>query len=62
MSNKSQVAAPQPALEEVVLKKAHEHAGKKHKAGDKIKVTADQKAWLTAHGVIGGQQEEQSNG
>jgi len=62
MSNKSQVAAPQPALEEVVLEKAHEHAGKKHKAGDKINVTADQKAWLTQQGVIGGKQEEQSNG
>lgn len=62
MSNKSQVAAPQPTLEEVVLEKEHEHAGKKHKAGDKINVTADQKSWLTQQGVIGGKQEEQSNG
>lgn len=61
MSNKSQPAAEQPALVEVVLDKAHEHAGKPYKAGEKIKVTEGQRAWLTKHGVIGGQQKERSN-
>lgn len=62
MSNKSQAAAEQPVLVEVVLEKAHEHAGKKYQAGTKINVTAAQKDWLTKQGVIGGKQEEQSNG
>lgn len=62
MSTKTQTAAEQPVLVEVVLDKAHEHAGKQYKAGEKINVTEDQKAWLTKQGVIGGQQKEQSNG
>jgi hypothetical protein len=61
MSKELQAAAQQPALVEVVLDKAHEHAGKQYKAGEKIKVTEDQKAWLVKHGVIGGQQKEQGN-
>lgn len=62
MSKETQVAAPQPALVEVVLDKAHEHAGKPYKAGEKIQVTEGQRAWLTKHGVIDGQHKEQSNG
>lgn len=62
MSNKAQVAAQQPALVEVVLAKAHNHKGQPCQAGDTIKVTEDQKTWLTKQGVIGGQQKEQSNG
>jgi len=62
MSNKSLAAAEQPALVEVVLDKPHTHKGKPCQAGDKINVTEDQKAWLTQHGVIGGKQEEVTNG
>lgn len=62
MSTKSQTAAEQPVLVEVVLDKAHTHKGQPYTKGDKIKVTEDQKAWLTKHGVISGQQKEQSNG
>ena len=61
MSKELQAAAQQPALVEVVLDKAHVHAGKQYKAGEKIKVTEGQKAWLTKHSVIGGQQKEQGN-
>lgn len=61
MSTKTQTAAEQPGLVEVVLDKAHEHAGQQYKAGEKINVTEDQKAWLTKQGVIGGQQKESSN-
>lgn len=62
MSNKPQAAAEQPALVDVVLEKGHEHAGRKYPAGEIIKVTKDQKAWLEKHGVIGGKQQENSNG
>ena len=62
MSNKSQAAAAQPALVEVVLDKPHNHKGKPYKAGDKINVTEDQKAWLQQQGVVGGKQEVVSNG
>lgn len=62
MSKEMPAAAQQQALVEITLDKAHEHSGKPYKAGDKIKVTEDQKAWLTKHGVIGGTQKEQSNG
>ncbi len=61
MSTKNS-AAQQPELIEVVLAKAHTHKGQPLKAGDKIKVTADQKAWLEKHGVISTQQEDVSNG
>ena len=61
MSTKSQAAAEQPALVEVVLDKAHTHKGQPCSKGDKIEVTEDQKAWLTKQGVIGGQQKEQGN-
>lgn len=62
MSNKSQLAAEQPALTEVILDKPHTHKGKPCKAGDKINVSADQKTWLTQLGVIGGKQEDVTNG
>lgn len=55
-------AASQPELIEVVLAKAHIHKRRPCKAGEKINVTADQKAWLEQHGIVGGQQEEVSNG
>lgn len=47
---------------EVTLAKAHTHGRQRLKAGDKIKVTAEQKAWLEKQGVVGGQQEEVTNG
>lgn len=62
MSKPTQAAAVQPALVEVVLDKPHTHKGKTYAKGEKINVTADQAAWLTKQGVIGGKQEEVSNG
>lgn len=62
MSKNTQAAAVQPVLVEVTLDKPHNHKGKPYKAGDKINVTEDQKVWLTQQGVIGGKQEEASNG
>lgn len=62
MSKTTQAAAAQPALVEVTLDKPHNHKGKPYKAGDKINVTADQKTWLTQHGVISGKQEDVING
>lgn len=61
MSTKNS-AAQQPELIEVVLAKAHIHKRKPCVAGDTIKVTAVQKAWLEKQGIVGGQQEEVSNG
>ena len=61
MSTKNS-AAPQPELVEVTLAKAHIHKRKPYKAGDTIKITADQKARLEKLGVVGGKQEEVSNG
>lgn len=51
-----------PDLVEVTLAKSHIHGRQRCKAGDKIKVTAEQKAWLEKQGVVGGQQEEVTNG
>lgn len=62
MVSKAQAAATQPALVEVVLNKPHTHNGEPFAAGDKLKVTADQQAWLSKQGVIGSQQKEQNNG
>ena len=62
MSKTTPEAINGPVLVEVVLDKAHTHKGQRYSKGDKIKVTEDQKAWLTKHGVIGAQQKEQSNG
>lgn len=62
MSKTTQAAAAQPALVEVTLDKPHTHKRKPCKAGDKIKVTEDQKTWLTQHGLIGGKQEDVTNG
>ena len=62
MSKTPQAAAAPPALVEVTLDKPHNHKGKPYKAGAKINVTEDQKAWLAQHGVIGGKQEEVTNG
>jgi len=45
----------------VVLQKPHEHAGAIRQPGETITVTAEQKAWLQAQGVIG-KQEEHNNG
>lgn len=41
-----------PKKIEVTLKKDHEHAGKKHKAGEKIMVPETYKDWLRKHEVI----------
>lgn len=38
---------------EVTLAKPHTHGRQRLKAGDKIKVTAEQKAWLEKQGVVG---------
>ena len=55
-------AVTQPEQVEVVLGKPHTHNGRAHQAGDKINVTADQKAWLEKLGVVGGKQEEVTHG
>ncbi|MNZ06981.1 hypothetical protein D3C78_237460 [compost metagenome] len=55
-------AAQAPELIEVTLAKPHTHNGRAHQAGEKIKVTADQEAWLERRGVVGGKQEEVNNG
>lgn len=62
MSKTTQADAVQPALIEVTLDKPHTHKGQPRKAGDKINVTVDQKTWLTQLGVIGGKQEDVTNG
>lgn len=62
MTKSATSAAKQPELIEVTLDKPHEHARKQYTAGEKIKVTEDQASWLKKHGVIGGKQEEVSNG
>lgn len=62
MSKTTQAAAAQPALVEVTLDKPHTHKGKTYAKGEKINVTADQKTWLTQLGVIGGKQEDVTNG
>ena len=41
-----------PELIEVTLGKPHTHAGKPRKVGDKIEVTARQKAFLEDAGII----------
>lgn len=56
----SAVQAPEPV--EVTLAKPHTHNGRAHQPGDKIKVTADQKAWLEKLGVVDGKQEEVNHG
>ncbi len=61
--SKSKAADPgQVEKVEVTLAKSHIHGRQRCKAGDKIKVTAEQKAWLEKQGVVGGQQEEVTNG
>lgn len=62
MTKHATSAAQQPELVEVILDKAHTHKGQPCQAGDTIKVTEDQKTWLTKQSVIGGQQKEQNNG
>lgn len=64
MSTAKPSAAQAPEQVEVTLAKPHTHNGRAHQAGDKIKVTADQKAWLEKRGVIGSTQQtkEVSNG
>lgn len=54
--------AKQAELVEVTLAKPHTHNGRAHQPGDKIEVTADQKAWLEKLGVVGGKQEEVIHG
>lgn len=49
-------------LLEVTLAKPHTHDGRAHQPGEKINVTADQKAWLEKLGVVGGKQEEVIHG
>ncbi|WP_341304726.1 hypothetical protein [Pseudomonas sp. TMP25] len=62
MSNKPQVAARQPALSPVVLKKPHIHNGEPFKAGSTIQVTDDQLDWLSQQGVIDSQQKHGTDG
>lgn len=62
MTKSATSAAKQPELIEVTLDKPHTHKRKPCKAGDKIHVTEDQKVWLTQQGLIGGKQEEATNG
>lgn len=62
MSKSKSAESGQVDLVEVTLAKPHTHKGQALKAGDPIKVTADQKAWLEKHGVISTQQEDVSNG
>lgn len=62
MSTAKPSAAQAPELVEVALAKPHTHNGRAHQAGEKIKVTADQKAWLEKLGVVGGKQEEVTHG
>lgn len=49
-------------LVEVTLVKPHTHKRQRLQPGAKLTVTADQKAWMEARGLIGEPQEEQSNG
>lgn len=51
-----------PDLVEVTLTKPHTHGRQRLQAGAKIEVTPAQKSWLEKQGVVGGQQEEVSNG
>lgn len=44
-------------LVEVTLGKAHEHAGKQHQAGEKIKVSEPEAKWLTDNGITATPQE-----
>jgi hypothetical protein len=58
MSKKTASAADgQPESLEVTLVKEHTHGRQSLKPGATITVTADQKAWLEAKGVIGTQEE-----
>lgn len=41
-----------PKRVEVTLIKPHRHAGEKHAAGAKIRVTEPERDWLVANGVI----------
>jgi hypothetical protein len=61
MTKSATSAAPQPELIEVTLDKLHTHKRKPCKAGDKIKVTEEQKSWLTQKGLVGGKQEDVIN-
>jgi hypothetical protein len=47
-----------PSTYEVELLKPHTHARKDYQPGDKIKVTAEQRAWLKSLGVIAGETPE----
>lgn len=51
MSNVKDKPKSNPRVE-VVLEKAHEHAGKQYKPGEKISVTEIQRDWLKRHGII----------
>lgn len=62
MTKSATSAAQQPELIEVALDKPHTHKGKTYAKGEKINVTTDQKTWLTQLGVIGGKQEDVTNG
>lgn len=62
MSTAKPSAAQAPEKVEVTLAKPHTHEGRPYQAGDKIKVTADQKAWLEKLGVVGGKQEDVTHG
>ena len=43
--------AKEPKLVPVTLAKAHEHAGKRYEAGEKIQVTEPDAKWLSDNGI-----------
>jgi hypothetical protein len=61
MQRKEQAPPSPAALVEVALNKPHTHNGQQLAAGTVIKITEDQKTWLTRQGVIGGQHKEHND-
>ncbi|MEW6460376.1 MAG: hypothetical protein AB1459_04540 [Pseudomonadota bacterium] len=61
-AKKAATKTEKPDLVEVTLTKPHTHGRQRLQAGAKIEVTAAQKSWLEKQGVIGGKQEEVTNG
>ena len=64
-ATKTPKAATQAATQElfeVTLAKPHTHKRQRLQPGAKIEVDAVQKAYLEKHGIVGGKQEEVSNG
>ena len=53
----AEMKKPQEKVE-VILAKAHTHAGKPYAKGDKIKVRPSQKVWLAANNVIAAEESK----